>query len=79
MTECNGCGKPYAEFGCDLVLPDQQWAEIARPEEILCANCICQRLASAGATAVLAWANNDVVYGQSWLEDITTIEHDRLP
>lgn len=49
---CLDCGKPYAEFPLDVVLPRSQWLEI-HPDEhgLLCAGCIVARAAKVpGAT-----------------------------
>lgn len=43
---CFGCGKPYKDFPLDIVLPDNQWADIAERTDgggVLCAGCIIER------------------------------------
>jgi len=46
---CYDCGLSYEDFGIDMVLPDSLWDVISpsvyRGSGILCANCICRRLA----------------------------------
>ena len=43
-VKCMDCGKPYADFGLDTTLPDEQWLRI-HPDDggVLCANCIVER------------------------------------
>jgi hypothetical protein len=43
-AKCLDCGKPYSEFGLDMILPDDQWQRI-HPEKdgLLCASCIVKR------------------------------------
>ena len=56
---CDDCAIPYCEMGVDLVLPDQIWNDLAKDATILCANCICKRLAkNKSTTALLAWPDN---------------------
>jgi hypothetical protein len=50
---CLDCGKPYADFPLDVLLPRSQWLEIHPGEHgLLCANCIVARAAAVpGVTA----------------------------
>lgn len=57
-VRCADCGALYADLGCDLVLPDQQWNVISPDANILCANCICHRASKHGGTVVMAWIDN---------------------
>lgn len=59
VVACIDCGLPYADFGLDLVLPDQQWI-IIHPgiNGVLCSNCICSRASKHSGTVVLAWIDN---------------------
>lgn len=55
---CLDCGKPYSEFGMDVLLPRSQWLDI-HPDEngLLCAQCIVNRVSklpgSIGIHAVI--------------------------
>ena len=40
---CIDCDLPYEDFPLDTTLPDEQWAMIAKQEDLLCANCIVKR------------------------------------
>jgi len=56
VLRCMDCGKPYADFPLDVVLPRGQWLAI-HPDEngVLCAACIVERAARVpGATVVHA-------------------------
>lgn len=57
-AKCADCGLPYLQFGMDLILPDQQWKQIAPEGGLLCPTCICRRAAKFEGTAVLGWINN---------------------
>ncbi len=52
--ECLDCGKPYGEFGLDMVLSDYQW-QIIHPEKdgLLCANCIVKRASKLPAAIIV--------------------------
>ncbi len=52
---CSDCDMPYEDFGVDLVLPDQQWNGLVVGDAILCANCICRRVANGGGVSLAAW------------------------
>lgn len=55
-AKCLDCGKPYGEFGLDMVLSDEQWLML-HPEKdgLLCACCIVRRAERLlGATIVRA-------------------------
>lgn len=51
---CDLCGLPYAEFGLDATLPNNQWELLACGAPLLlCANCIARRAATLpGAIAL---------------------------
>jgi len=53
-AECLDCGKPYSEFGLDMLLPDEQWLMI-HPEKdgLLCASCIVKRASKLPAAIVV--------------------------
>lgn len=55
-AQCLDCGKPYADFSLDLLLPRWQWLQIHPADSgVLCANCIVDRASKlAGAVAVHA-------------------------
>jgi hypothetical protein len=59
VLSCEDCRLPYAEFGLDLTIPDDQWAQIMPGRGgggILCASCIVRRLADLPrAVAVRAY------------------------
>ena len=57
-AKCKDCGLDYDEFGVDLVLADQHWGRIASFDDLICANCICKRVAKADGVSLLAWINN---------------------
>lgn len=40
---CNDCGLHYEDFPIDVVLPDDEWAEICPEGGVLCAQCIARR------------------------------------
>ena len=47
---CHECGRPYATFDLDVILPDEQWKQICpKPWDgagtggLLCAACIVKR------------------------------------
>lgn len=43
-AKCLDCGKPYDDFGLDMVLPDEQWMMIHLEKDgLLCACCIVKR------------------------------------
>jgi hypothetical protein len=48
------CGKPYGEFGLDMVLPDEQW-EMIHPDKngLLCAACIVKRASKLSMAIVV--------------------------
>lgn len=44
-ANCLDCGKPYSEFGVDLVFNSSDWFKIhPRENGLLCANCIANRV-----------------------------------
>ena len=46
MPNCVDCGKPYEDFGLDMVLPDDQWLMVYPEKDgLLCASCIVKRAA----------------------------------
>lgn len=55
-AKCLDCGKPYGDFGLDMLLPNEQWILI-HPEKdgLLCACCIVKR-ASKLPTAIVVKA-----------------------
>ena len=50
-AKCLDCGKPYADFGLDLLLPRSQWLAI-HPDDhgLLCAGCILARASKIPGT-----------------------------
>jgi len=41
--ECRDCLLPYINFDLDTTLPDDQWREVSKGVDLLCANCIVKR------------------------------------
>lgn len=75
---CKDCGISYKGMGIDLVLPKEQWNFICPTNGILCANCICKRIAKLeGSTVILAWidkVNWEQKRPKKWFEDFTKPE-----
>ena len=44
-ANCNDCGILYSNFGIDFVFSSIDWDLIANKGSLLCANCICKRIA----------------------------------
>ena len=63
-AKCADCGKPYDDFGLDMVLSDEQWLMIfPQKNGLLCANCIVNRASKLKGSIIV---KASIQVGETW-------------
>ena len=74
-AECCDCHRPYAEFGLDTILSDEQWAMVwPNRDGLLCANCIVRRASSLPGIIIVRASLEFAETGESAMEKQAVIK-----